>query len=380
MEKYTSGVYEGLPIVEKSSTWLVDLFLAKAKRLDRKARTQKEYVESFADQLENGDTTEAWYEEFLSQLKDRKAERPAIVVADHEKERLNVALDRFLKNTFVRNPQYAINTDADYSMYWLIKNLTNSDTEHIVDYVNRYADFVEDKTFEKMRMPVKLGRMGNCGFYAQNTEEYEAGLETPDLFLFWAENGTQTALLPFLRYGIEKTENGSTAYVYAIQKRSVVEDEFNEELKRIFAKANSGVKEYRNIQPSMLCVLSSFAGMLNAKGITDLKVPDFIVRRWGEFWGAETESDNISIQTNATNKFLYTFLRLDNQFKGIDTTAYPGDCDSFLHMTIAEDAHSDNEMLQTFFEMGKNAVIEREQNPVEPDTIQLLSEWENPEQ
>lgn len=373
---YDDGPYVGIPLEEaQGENWLAEFFLKRARKKDSRSRTGEAILAKYEERLEDPNDTTV-YDEIMAKIQNKQSYRPEVVVHPRDMGRLNTELDRFLKNTYVRDPAYARDVDAPYLLTWLVKNMTNSDCENPVDHVDRYADFVADKTFEKFRVPARLGKIGDAVFYTVNTEEYEAGLETSDLFLFFAENGEKTSLLPFIRYGIEKTTEGPTAYVYAIQKREVVEDDFNEELKRVYAKANSGVKEYRNIQPSMLCVLATFSGMLNAKGIENLKVPDYIVRRWGEFWDSHTDESDISIQTNATNKFLFTFQRLDNQFEGIDVVAYPNDIDSFMHLKISPEAYSDNDMLQTFFQMGKNAVLEREATEGDVHIIDLVSEWQ----
>ncbi len=374
---FDDGPYVGIPIEEaQGENWLAEFFLKRARKKDSRARTGDKILERYRARLEDPEDTSV-YDEVMSQIQNKQSYRPEIVVSPRDMGRLNAELDRFLKNTYVRNPAYAKDVDAPYLLTWLVKNMTNSDCENPIDHVDRYADFVADKTFENFRTPARLGKIGDAVFYTVNTEEYEAGLETSDLFLFFAENGHETSLLPFIRYGIEKTASGPTAYVYAIQKREVVQDDFNEELKRVYAKANSGVKEHRNIQPSMLCVLATFSGMLSAKGVEDLKVPDFIVRRWGEFWDSHTDESDISIQTNATNKFLFTFQRLDNQFEGIDVVAYPNDIDSFMHLKISPEAYSNNDMLQTFFEFGKQAVLEREEAHGQTEIMDLVSEWQD---
>ena len=372
---FEDGPYAGIALADAQGEYfLADVFLKRARQKDRPARTGDKIREENAERLE-GEGSQSVYEELMNQIKNKQSYRPEVNISEADKPRLHAALDRFLKNTYTRDPIYAREVDAPYLLTWLVKNMTNSDCEDPVSHVNRYADFVADKTFEKMRTPMVLGKIDDAVFYALNTEEYEAGLETSDLFLFFAENGDATSRLPFLRYGIEQTETEPTAYIYAIQRRTVEDTPFNQDLKRIFAKANSGVKEYRDVQPSMLCVLSAFTGMLNAKGIERLKVPDCVVRRWGEFWNSDTEESDVAIQTNATNKFLYTFQRLTNQFNGVDVIAYPNDVDSFMHIRISENAESTNPMLQKFFKMGKEATLERESEIVEPNISDLVTKW-----
>ena len=389
-EIYTEGAFKGLPIKD-SDTWLADIFLEKANndKASRKAKKQTAYVEEFAEELD-GEDSEAWSEEISKDLLNKRAYRPPVIISEIDKPRLNDALERFLIATYNKKDVFSYvktkyerdaskSNPGEYFIYWLAKNLTNSDSEDIVSYVNRYTSFTLDKTFDCLNDAAFLFSYDNISFYCLNAPEYEAGLETPYLMLFWAESNEQTFMLPFIRYGIEETEKGKTAYIYAVQRRDFPKSEDEKRADKMFARANSGIKENRNATPSMVHVLSCFMGMLNAKGIEKVKAPDFIIRRWGDFWDSKDEATDDRIQTSATNKFLINLVRLDQQFNGIDITAVPNDIDSFLHLKLDKDISTTYPTLDAFFESGKSAIIHNEEltsikNPNLPKSLQVPEE------
>ena len=367
---WEDGPYKGLPMIEDEPNWLVELFLDTALKMDFKAVRNEIAINASVDDFgELSDEDIAYFEE---NVKNSESYRPGILITADKMSKLNSALDEFLQTNFEMGLEYTKGKGADYFLYWLIKNMTNSDSEDLVSYVKRYTDFTADKTFARLSQPAFLGNIEDVSFLALNADEYEAGLETPYLMLFWAEKNQISSVLPFIRYGIENTKKGKVAYIYAVQRRKGENDfetELDQQLNRIFAGANSGVKEHRNITPSMICVLASFMGMLQAKGIKEIKVPDFIIRRWGDFWKAKTDDDCIRIQSNATNKFLLSFVRLSNQFEGLDITFVPNEVDSFLHLQLTSELKTKNQTLAKFFEMGER-VGKRELYASLPERLQ----------
>lgn len=369
-EIYTDGPYKGLPIMDGDPNWLAELFLDTALNFDIKAFRHEVAINAAAN--EDGVLSEEDVAYFEQRIRNSESARPEILITADKMPKLNAALDDFLHKNHEASLEYTRDKDADYFFYWLVKNMTNSDTEDLAGYVKRYADFTADKTFAGLSHPAFIGNVEDVSFLALNADEYEAGLETPYLMLFWAEKNQISSVLPFIRYGIENTEKGKVAYIYAVQRRkdeNAFETELDQQLDRIFAGANSGVKEHRNITPSMVCMLAVFIGMLKAKGIKEVKAPDFIVRRWGDFWKAKTDEDCVRIQSNATNKFLLSFVRLSNQFEGLDIQFVPNEVDSFLHLKLSNELKTKNQTLAKFYEMGKR-VGERELYASLPQRLQ----------
>lgn len=391
-EIYTEGPFKGLPIKD-SDTWLADIFIDKANndKVSRKVKKQAEFVEYFAEALD-GEDSDYWAEEVSKELINKRAYRPPVVVAERDRVKLSEALEKFLITTYNHSHIFSYvktkyeqdaskSNPGEYFLHWLIKNLTNSDSEDLVSYVNRYTNFTSDTTFENLNKTGFLFKYDDINFYCVNAPEFESGLETPYLMLFWAEVNEETFMLPFIRYGIEENENGKTAYIYAVQKRSYPKNENELRADEMFAKANSGIKANRNASPSMLHVLSCFMGMLHAKGINHVKAPDFIIRRWGDFWGSEDEETDDRIQFSATNRFLINFARLEQQFTGINITAVPNDIDSFLHLKLDEKISTTYPTLELFFDSGKFVAINNNEtntveNPNRPKPLQVPEELE----
>lgn len=379
---YTEGPYFGIPTIEepvaepgktmspaeleefeKRKYWLAEMFLDVALEMDYRSFRASTLIDLAID--ENGNISDSQMDEFDKLVKNSEYYRRPVTITKDKRPHLHYALQEFLEKNYKENLTYTKNKKADYFLYWLLKNLTNSDIDDLVSYVKRYTDFTTDKTFKNLSDAVLLTTIEDINFYTMNVDEFEAGLETPYLMLFWAEDNKNTSVMPYIRYGIENTEKGKIAYIYAVQRRNYIpvkqpeleKPELEKRLDRIFAGANSSVKENRNITPSMVCVLASFMGMLKAKGITEVKAPDFIARRWGEFWQVRDRDDEKQeqIQSNATDKFLRSLIRLDQQFNGIDLIALPNDVDSYLHLKLSRDITTTNATLAKFFNVGYQA-------------------------
>ena len=145
---YEDGPYVGIPLEEaQGENWLAEFFLKRARKKDSRARTGEAILAQYEERLEDPNDTSV-YDEIMAKIQNKQSYRPEVVVNPRDKAKLNAELDRFLKNTYVRNPAYARDVDAPYLLTWLVKNMTNSDCENPVDHVDRYADFVADKTFE----------------------------------------------------------------------------------------------------------------------------------------------------------------------------------------------------------------------------------------
>ena len=95
-------------------------------------------------------------------------------------------------------------------------------------------------------------------------------------------------------------------------------------------------------------------GMLEKEKITTIKVPDFLVERYGHFAHAKTQEEIDRIQTNLTDKFLRNFLRLSEQFENIKIeTGIGNGIDSFLCISLDNMKESDNEFLNALYCLGK---------------------------
>ena len=244
---------------------------------------------------------------------------------------------------------------AEY-FYYLIKTLTNSDCQDFLEYIKVFNGFLEDDNFNSLRHEKILGDIffeeegHKYDILAKRTEEYY-GSETPYTMRYALERKGLKFTMPFVRYGI----SGEKAYIYSIQRKGKINLNYlkNKKINGEFNKVNSGVKNGRDITPSMLISTTIFIGMLKKAGIEEIKIADFLTRRFGHYNGVDSNYDEAcKIQANTTDKFIKTYIRLVSQFSGINITSYPNDVDSYLSLKLGDNISSTNKLLDTFFRIG----------------------------
>lgn len=240
--------------------------------------------------------------------------------------------------------------------YYLVKTLTNSDNTDLSKYINVFNGFLNDHKFSKLKTEGKIGRIElgseeteKYDVLAKRAEEYY-GAETPYTMRFFLDRKGFKYTMPFVRYGI----SGEQAYIYSIQRKGKIKLKYPriKEIHVKFNKVNSGIKSERDITPSMLISATMFIGMLKGAGIEEVKIADFLTRRYGHYNGVSSYEEADRIQENTTNKFLRIFTRIQGQFDGIDIYSYPNDVDSYLTIKLEDTISSPNHLLNEFFNLG----------------------------
>lgn len=247
------------------------------------------------------------------------------------------------------------NYDMSFYMSVLLKSLSNTDCQNYVGYINKFCNFLTDKTFTSLNDVHKLiGRgVGEFDVYAENTQEYYGG-ETPFFMSYIIRKKGLVFKLPLVRYGID--EKTKTAYIYSIQRKRLYNNN-NKTIKSVnqyINTVNSGVKEDRDVTPSMLCSLTLFLGMLKSKGIKNVCADSFLTRRYLTAINIESFEKLDDVYHNVVNKFFKMFNRVEKQFEGLEITAYPQEQDSYLHMKISDKVESKNPLLNQLFKVGEN--------------------------
>ena len=237
-------------------------------------------------------------------------------------------------------------------LFYLIKSLTNTDCQDFISYIRRFTTYLKDNHFTDLYYSQEIGKMDKYNILARRCEEYY-GSETPFTLKYYAECPGFKFEMPLVRYGISSKNE---AYIYSIQRKRIYHNKNCriKEINSIFNGANSGVKHNRDITPAMLCSLVIFVGMLQNQGVRRMKADGFLTRRYRYFNGVSDEEERNQILHNSVDKFNKLFLRLVEQFNGIDIVAYPFDIDSYFHLLIAEQVNSNNETLNQFYNMGLN--------------------------
>lgn len=250
--------------------------------------------------------------------------------------------------------------NMDYFLFKSVSTVTSSDCEDIAQYITRLTQFIKDDTFSEYdHCKINVGSIcgGKYSILVERQGEYNF-LETPYMMKFYVCNRNITYQLPLIRYGICEENGQKVAYIYAVQQKKKYDrgDNFISEIENDIRMINSGVKENRNVTPSMLFALSMFVVMLKKEGINIIRVPDFVCSRYGEFRNKSSEKEIDETQENITNKFLRMFLRLDLQIDGFNIYQYPNELgSSFMEMKIENtNFGSNNPLLMEVFELFKD--------------------------
>ena len=162
---------------------------------------------------------------------------------------------------------------------------------------------------------------------------------------------------------------------YVGKNISELETKYDKKINRLLYKLNSGIEETKeyfdykegisdyypegnitDVTHSFVLSLSIFLGLLKSRNITKVKaVPYLPVRYASRYITAKEKQDkekqlellerNNEIQTNITNKFIRTFLRLSSQDKSISIESYPYEVDDYLTIKLNKQNNISNELL-----------------------------------
>jgi hypothetical protein len=184
---------------------------------------------------------------------------------------------------------------------------------------------------------------------------------------------------PIVKFGISNNK----AYVYAIQrpKSNGENKKINRALYKIgegFNKEKDNYEIYKegnlnDVTASFILVANVFVAYLNKIGINDIVVSSMLIERWnakqianqlrikrknlGEEESRELIDSQLKIQSNLTEKFLRSFLRLTYHYSNLQVKSYPMEQDSNLHIYNNGSVSCNNKLLQETSEMMMNAPI-----------------------
>lgn len=277
----------------------------------------------------------------------------------NDANRLEEALQEYLQTVKEVDIKSTKMNDDHKEKYFLLnvwKNATNYDFQNPESFIRRYTDFIRDNTFSQYDALTFLGKYDNHMLMVQRKQD-DYGFETPYVMHFSLTNGKDIYHLPWVRYGIAKSEKGEKiAYIYALQNMEISSnEEYNRQIQNSINKVNSGVKNYRNVTPSAIATLSVFMGMLENEGIYSIRVPDFLIGRYKRFKNANNDEEIDKIQRNVTNKFLRNFLRLSEQLDSIQLQGFDG----FLWVKIERTKETSNQCaLGELYNLGKRKQLQ----------------------
>lgn len=274
---------------------------------------------------------------------------------------------------------------------WL--NATFTDYENPIQFIQRYTQFLKDKTFDDFsdgKTLRKMQTLKNCNIEITKAEQEEFQ-ETPDAILFTIkvidkDGKTVEKKLPRIAYGIAD----NTAYIYGIQGYSQKDE--SPEIKKVnrsryqVNNMSNVPQDYRNVyakqEPYAYISLFTFLCMLKQKGITKVVMPAYLPLRYeGKEIGLskkaqeletqlEENNSNVKekretlrqiehetnehqrVQYNITNKFLAYMTRMECDVEGIEVLETPDQNNCGLVVDISQ-MQADQQKSIIFYEISK---------------------------
>ena len=278
----------------------------------------------------------------------------------------------------------------------LIANMTTEDFMNPVLFIDKYIAFLKDKTFNYLDdgITIKLSKMKDSELEIKR-EQNNTAMETPNkITMTLRKNNDEftTFKLPSIYYAIREENNEKVCYIYSVmnkdnKKLNENELKFQKQINRLLYKLNDGVKDsddyydYKegkstyypednitDVTHSFIFSLNVFLSLLQKENIKEVRVVPYLPVRYNSRALAAKESANEEelnerndmIQTNATNKLIRTFRRLETQNKNMQITSYPYEIDEFLRIKLnARTKDLDNMLLEEANDMVNNDIKER---------------------
>lgn len=232
---------------------------------------------------------------------------------------------------------------------YLFSNATYYDFNNPNCFVNRYINFLNDKTFDDINL--------TDGIYIDKFDAsvvirkvpQPGGQETPYAFVITLERIIDGELysyhLPYVRYGINDIDGEKEAYLYAIQNcpsdnlsAKPHQIKFNKEINRKLYKVNKGVEnqELLNLPPSFVLADTIFHALLKKENIDKLyivkELPEKIYIKEKLYEGQEERikklpvrklqalgiiTDVGKLKQNLTERFIKVSDRMSNHLNGM---------------------------------------------------------------
>ena len=276
-----------------------------------------------------------------------------------------------------------IEENQDYYLNKLImtvlwSNATYEDFNDPISFLKNQIEFLDNETLNEFneRKTVGYSEILDGEVEIENIKESILN-ETPNSIQISISNNNERYYFPRIRYGI----SGNKCYIYAVQSElesdENIKKKINRKLFKVGENFNSeldnetiyGIGNLKDVTSSFVVAVNMFLGLLSSKGITEIEAPSILLERWiakekyiiekgnslekrgidkEGFVNSESEK-HLSIQSNLTEKFIRTFLRVIYHHKDFNIESYPFDIDSSLHFNICENSECNNSLLDETF-------------------------------
>lgn len=255
------------------------------------------------------------------------------------------------------------------NLVYLLANMTPQDFQKPTEFVNRYIEFLNDRTFSQP-MTMEYAPL-DCKIHIERKEQ-PAGQETPYALSVTMEKeypeGVAHYTLPLIRHGVANNQ----LYLYAIQGKN--NSDVTELDRKLAKKANRHFyKMNRNCREELQDVPLSFmfASTVLLKCMQEVGIEDMVVAKSlplklemkKNVFGDMTKYRGLrpsklkalgvitnveEIEYNLTTRFMHVIKRLQEQIHGI---VFKGENESFLTTNVNGNMlFSENEVYQTLLD------------------------------
>jgi len=321
----------------------------------------------------------------IKQKSDGNTEIHVMIVNDYKQffELLRQLYEKQIELYFLRTGRSAFTRwekNNFFEQIWL--RATPDDFNNPEEFLKKQVDMVNDSTFEKYNDETCLGKIefldnnilcvrnGIARTWDENSREFEITIYDKKYYdnkeLFVRPN----FMLPVIRYGIYERDGKKVCYIGSIQDKSdsYPKSELNKRMNRKRYMVNEGLadEDTQKVEPKNLLALSIFINLLHKEGITEIEVPSLYVldyeyhekrnkkiltefkQDWTEekiskypeqykrekYYFERSFNKEDLISEIKTERLLLTFRRLLHHYTNGNITSYPGEADSFMHLSI----------------------------------------------
>lgn len=248
-----------------------------------------------------------------------------------------------------------------YTAAMLFVNATFEDFEYPYKYMDKYIAALKDDTFKALKEEKNICKLTNFkdATLKVKSKNQSIFLETPQKLEFslskiMQDGNEYTVSLPSVSCFCYEDGKNKILNIAALQNKRIDKSKeknvFEKQVNREKFKLNEGVdKEEQDVEPLAILSLATAIFLAKQKGITKVRMPDFMPMRWYAKSLAnekksrhknldleELKEEQIRIQTNVTDKFLRTMIRIEEQIGMVDIGLIPGVLGDYLDCNITD--------------------------------------------
>lgn len=233
----------------------------------------------------------------------------------------------------------------------LFANMTVEDFENPHLYLKRRIAFLNQHLEKKYELGSSTFLKSDLEIEVKKDRIYN---EAPYQFIVKTKGGEY--IFPKVKFGIDDHK----AYIYAIQGEKQRETALSKKVNRLLYKIGEGFNSLednftlyeegnlKDVTASFLVALNMAFAYFKELGIDEVIAPSILIERWNakrmalevkekyQNWSAEKKAEEYEkqnqLQSNLTEKFIRTFLRLQHHYSNLEIYSFPQDLDSQLHL------------------------------------------------